>query len=150
MIPTNTVFDYSEEENLKMRAQVEDFIEIFNEVTNKIIALKENKKEANPKINPETNFPIPEMKEIVQDTNVFFINPSIKKEFLELQDKKMKTHEIFNKYEEWFEELWRLFVVNEGTTLKKREKMRDHVVEIYQVCATFPTLLEIVTKPPKQ
>lgn len=148
MIPTDTVFNYTEEENIKMRKQVEDFLEIFNEVSDKILALK--KQEKKPKINSETGLPIPQIKEVIEPVNVFFINPSIKKQFLELQNEKMSTREILNKYEEWFDEMWRLFIVNEQTTVKKREKLLDHLVEIFQICGTFPELLKIMTMPPKQ
>lgn len=125
MIPTDKLLDYSVSDNIQMANQVKEFIEIFDEVSQKILAVKQSK------VKPDKN--------MVRD-NAIFINPKIKREFLELATKEMPFKDIVSKYEEWFEELYRLTVVNE--TWLFHSKVMNHLTEIYAICSSFQEILD--------
>lgn len=122
MIPASGFHVYSESENERLAKKSQDFIEIFKEAKDKIdkrslVKLKEE--------NPD---------------NSIWIDPSIKVEFERLKDTKMEVHEIFEIYEKWFEQLYKLTVINEPRLHKKT--MRKHIVDLMVICGTFQEFLK--------
>lgn len=127
----NTFFDYTVEQNKAMAKVVEDFFPIFEEAANKMKAIKE----AKVKVKADTSRP-----------NDIYINPKIKADFIKLQEAQLPIHTIIEKYDEWFDELYRLMVVNEPWL--GHSAVQNHLMEILQICSTFQEILEAAKKPP--
>lgn len=128
----NTFFDYSVEDNKKMAKIVEEFFPIFEEAATKIKTAKEGKLKT------------------LEDTsraNDIYINPKIKADFLRLQTAELPIHQIIPIYDEWFDELYRLVIVNEPWLNHK--PVQNHLLEILQICASFQEILEAAKTPPK-
>lgn len=137
MIPTTRFIDYSMTDNIRMAEKAAEFFPIFEEASQKLVKAKETK-----------------LKVVKDDTrsNDIYINPSIRVEFAKLLDSKMPVHLIIDKYEEWFEELYRLTVVNEPWLTHKA--VFQHMAEVMTICATFEDILnyakEGLPMPPKE
>lgn len=124
MIPTTRFLDYNPTENLRMAEVVKDFFEIFEEVSTKLKDVHDKK-----------------LKLVADETrpNDIHINPSIQAEYFKLEKAEMPIHLIIPKYEEWFDELYRLTIVNEPWLAHKQ--VFRHLAEIMAVCATFEQIL---------
>lgn len=124
MIPTNRFIDYSVNEAVRMSEQAKEFFPIFEEASTKLKNAKEKK-----------------LKVVEDDTrsNDIYINPAIKVEFTKLLEAKMPLHLVIDKYDEWFEELYRLTTVNEPWLGHKA--VFEHMVEILTICSTFEQII---------
>lgn len=124
MIPTNRFIDYSVNEAVRMSEQAKEFFPIFEEASTKLKNAKEKK-----------------LKVVEDDTrsNDIYINPAIKVEFTKLLEAKMPLHLVIDKYDEWFEELYRLTTVNELWLGHKA--VFEHMVEILTICSTFEQII---------
>lgn len=120
MIPNNKFTDYSNPKLTKMFEQAADFFKVFEECGAKIDAVKSKKL----KVVKDTTLP-----------NDIHVNPKIKVDFIKLKDEKLDLDVIFEKYDEWFDELYKLTVVNEPWLAHKA--VFQHVGEILAICYTF-------------
>lgn len=108
-----------------MSGVVEDFFPIFEEVATKLKAIKE----AKVKVKADTSRP-----------NDIYINPKIKADFKRMLEQEVPVHVAIGIYDEWFDELYRLAIVNEPWL--SHPKVFEHVAEILTICATFQDVLE--------
>lgn len=120
MIPTTRFKDYPVQEALRMIEQSKDFYPIFEDAGKKLEEIKKSKL----KVEKDTTRP-----------NDIHINPKIIVDFMKSQEDKMPLHLIIDKYDEWFDELYRLMIVNEPWLHHK--KVYEHLVAIYTICYTF-------------
>jgi len=135
MIPSDRFVDYDPEDNLDMAKKAERFLEIFNESSKKISIRKLVKLKV----------------EAAQEDNSIWIDPSIRRQFMELKDKEMPVLQIIDIYERWFEQLYKLTEINEQRLHKK--KISFHITEILIMCASFQEIIKKATEglppPPK-
>lgn len=122
MKTTTKVTEYTLEANQRMAKQVQEFISIFNEVSEIII---KNKNAPKLKHNGKNVSDEPKR------DNVIFLNPSIKIKFQKLLEEEKPFHEIIDIYDEWFDELYKLVIVNEPWLSHK--SVMDHITEIWNM-----------------
>lgn len=134
MIPTTRFVDYNVSDNIRMAEIAKEFFPIFEEASTKLKEAKEAK-EKSKKAKKDKDAPKPPT-----PPNDIYINPGIKVEFVKLQDAKMPTHLIIDKYDEWFEELYRLTTVNEPWL--GHDAVFKHLAEILSICATIQDILD--------
>lgn len=166
MIPTNTVFDYSQQENIAFKIQIQEFFEIFDEAAKlleKIKLAEQNKVKPTKELAADKNESLqPTVKQVTGQENasasnayddafdnVYFINRQIIVDFNKTLEHRLPFHDIISTYEEWFDELWRLQIVNEKK-LGKHKALTEHFFEIFKICASFQAILEVVTKEPSK
>lgn len=126
LMDTNTTFvKYSLEENKKMFKQVKDFHDIFEEVSR---IIKEAK---TTKVKPVTD---------TSRDNCIWINPKIKADFIKNLEVVAPIDEVINKYEEWFDELYKLVIVNQEWL--HHPKVMNHITEIYAICASLQPIID--------
>lgn len=126
MIPLNTFKDYSEKDNQELAKRAKEFIETFIEAKNILDKSVTNKLK------------------VTSDDNSIWIDPSIKNEFFSKKNKKMPIHLIFDIYERWFDQFYRLTIINEKRLHKR--KLHSHIREIETICASFQEILKMATK----
>lgn len=124
MIPSDRFVDYDPQDNLDMAKKVERFLEIFNESSKKISIRKLAKLKV----------------EVGQEDNSIWIDPSIRRQFMELKDKEMPVLQIIDIYEHWFEQLHKLTEINEQRL--HRKKISFHITEIMIICASFQEIIK--------
>lgn len=120
MIPINRFVDYPLAEALNLLEKTKDFGEIFEEVSKKLQEVEA----AKFKVAKDTTLP-----------NDIYINPKIIADYIKTRDSKLPLHIIIDKYDEWFDELYRLKVVNEPWLHHK--PVFKHVGNILAVCYTW-------------
>lgn len=125
MIPSDRFIDYGHDDNNRMSKKAEEFLEIFNEVSKKISTRKLVKLKVPPG----------------EEDNSIWIDPSVKREFMELKDTKMPVQKIVDVYDRWFEQLYKLTIINEQRL--HRKKVSFHITEIMIICASFQEILKV-------
>lgn len=125
MIPSDRFIDYGHDDNTRMAKKAEEFLEIFNEVSKKISTRKLVKLKVLPG----------------EEDNSIWIDPSIMREFMELKDTKMPVQKIVDVYDRWFEQLYKLTIINEQRLHKK--KVSFHLTEMMIICASFQEILKV-------
>jgi len=128
MIPGDRFINYSFDANQEMGKKAEEFLASFKESSEKLSARKNSKLK---------------MVEGELPDNSIWINPSIVVEFQRLKIAVMPLSEIFDIYDKWFDELYRLVIINEARL--HRPKIANHIIEIMVVCSSFQEILKIGT-----
>lgn len=125
MIPTNRFLDYSVSQNKELGKRAEEFLESFTLSTKK---LKE-RQGAKLKVEGDTT-----------EDNSIWIDPSIKVQYEKMKTAELPLHAIFDIYDAWFDQLFKLVVINEHRL--HRKAIQKHITEIIMICATFQEILQ--------
>lgn len=137
MIPSDRFLDYSFDENQEMGKKAEEFLHSFKESSEKLTSRKNSKLKMVAGELPD---------------NSIWINPSITVDFQRLKTTVMPLNQIFDRYDIWFDELFRLVIINEPRL--HRPRIAKHIIEIMMVCSSFQEILQIGTHglpiPPPQ
>jgi len=128
MIPGDRFINYSFDANQGMGKKAEEFLASFKESCEKLSARKNSKLK---------------MAEGELPDNSIWINPSIVVEFQDLKTTVMPLSEIFDIYDRWFDELYRLTVINEPRL--HRPRISKHIIEIMMACSSFQEILQMGT-----
>lgn len=126
MIPKNRLQDYSSGETLG-----------FLEVGTAIVTVLKNSKEI---IQLSENV----KQKVENPSNVISIAPNVKLEYEKLQNKEMEIHAIIEQYQRWVLTLQR--VMHDNRERLHRKKIRKHVIEVFNVCASFPDAMKKITE----
>jgi len=135
MICSNTFGDYSQEEILKLLGQADEFKEIFENANNILRQKKDiiEGKAKKPKVTVVEGATV---------ENCVWIDPSIEVSYKKFNaEKALKpVHEWFRVYEEWFDQLYKLTIVNDHVLAKK--SVFTHVANILVICSTFSGIIQ--------
>lgn len=123
MIPINRFVDYPVADALEMLERTKEFYQIFDEASKKLQEIEK----AKFKVVKDTTRP-----------NDVHINPKVIADFIKTRDDKLPLHVIINKYDEWFDELYRLIIVNEPWLSHK--PVWQHVASILAICYTWDAI----------
>jgi hypothetical protein len=145
MIPTTKFADYSQANVEQMMEQISEFHKIFEDANVILTAKKDilEKKTPKPKVEVVAS-------ENASVENCVWIDPSVKARFTALKDVKMPLHQCLEVYDGWFDQLYKLTIVNDHALHKKH--LFTHVAEILVICSTFHLVLQAAmgndTSPP--
>lgn len=121
---TDRFVNYNKSEIDEMFKSCEEFLKTFTEAGN-IIKARQNSK---LKVQQDTT-----------EDNSIWIDPSIVVEFKRMENTEVSIAEVIVIYDKWFDQLYRLVKINEHRL--HRKAIQKHIVEIYQICSTFGTLM---------
>lgn len=124
---TDNLRHYNNVQKAKFEEQIKEFSEITGEVVEKIKAVREKK------------FKVVEDSTLSNDIT---IAPNIIVDFENLLKGEFTVQQGFDNYDKWFEQLYKLFVVNEPWF--RHKKLMEHMMKILAICASFEAFVKEV------
>lgn len=135
---TTKLTDYQPLEVQELMKKAEDFKEIF-ENADKVLRQYKDFFEGKGK-KPQVTVVEGEAAE-----NCVWIDPSIAVKFQKMKDHKLPFHKCVEVYDEWFDQLFKLVLVNEHAL--RRKTVYAHVVGVLIVCSTFGDIIAYAIAP---